>query len=145
MTEQIDESGEGIVERGMAVVGTARDKADDLLESARGEAGNLQATLADRLEAGAEKIRTQAARSGASVGTAPPRSVLATARARTTDASLAATDRMDRTAVWLRENDVTDVGRLLRRELRERPGRVALVALGLGILIGRASRRGRGR
>ena len=43
--------------------------------------------------------------------------------------------------MWLRENDVTDINSLLRRELRERPGRVALIALGLGIFVGRASRR----
>jgi hypothetical protein len=48
---------------------------------------------------------------------------------------------MDRTAMWLRENDLTDLATLLQRELRERPGRVALVALGVGILVGRATRR----
>ena len=45
--------------------------------------------------------------------------------------------------MWLRENDLTDLANLLQRELSERPGRVALVALGVGILVGRATRRRR--
>ena len=103
-----------VAERGKAAVANAREKAEQLLESARGGTGNLQATVADGLEARAE----QAAR-----------------------ASPAIARRMDRSAMWLREHDLTNLGGLLRRELRDRPGRVALIALGLGILVGRASRR----
>ena len=112
-----DETGpldKGVTERGKAVVANAREKAEHLLESARGGTGNLQATVADGLEARAERA------------------------ART---SPAVARRMDTTAMWLREHDLTNLGGLLRRELRERPGRVALIALGLGMLIGRASRR----
>ena len=110
-TEPVDK---GVAERGRAVVANARQKAEHLLESARDGTGNLQATVADGLEARAERA----------VRTSP-----AVAR------------RMDSTAMWLREHDLTNLGGLLRRELRERPGRVALIALGLGILVGRASRR----
>jgi hypothetical protein len=114
MTEQTGADDTGVVERGKAVVANAREKVGDLLESARGGTGNLQATVADSLEAGAERAARK---------------------------SPAIAERMDRTAMWLRGNDVTDLGNLLGRELRERPGRVALLALGLGILVGRASRR----
>ena len=144
MTEQIDEPGEGVVERRKEVVGTARDRADALWESARAGAGNLQVSLADRLEAGADKIRTRSAGGDPWVGSLAPDSVSAAGRAREAGASLAVADRMDRTAVWLRENDITDLGDLWRRELCERPGRVALIALGIGILVGGASRRGHG-
>ena len=102
-TESVDKRA---AERGRAVVANAREKAEHLLESAREGTGNLQATVADGLEARAER----AARTSPAVARS-----------------------MGSTAMWLRE--------LLRRELRERPGRVALIALGLGILVGRASRR----
>jgi hypothetical protein len=114
MTEQTGPVDKGVAERGKAAVATARDKASTIIESARGETGNLQATLADTLEARAE-------------------------RAAQTNPGVA--QRLDRTAMWLREHDLTNLGILLERELRERPGRVALAALGLGILVGRASRR----
>jgi hypothetical protein len=112
MAEQAGELDKGIADRGKAVVAGAREKAADLVDSARGGAGNLQATLADRLEARADAQANRRIANG-----------------------------MERSAMWLRENDVTDIGSLLRRELRNRPGRVALVALGIGILVGRASRR----
>jgi hypothetical protein len=114
MAEQRGPVDKGVAERGKEVVTGAREKAADLLDSARAGTGNLQATVADRLEAGAERAAQK---------------------------SPAIAERMDRTAMWLRGNDVTDLGSLLGRELRERPGRVALLALGLGILVGRASRR----
>ena len=128
MAEQIGEINKNIADRGKAVVTSAREKVVDLVGSARGGTGNLQATLADRLEAGAETIRRRPAISPGS-------------RGGTEKASRTIADGMERSAMWLRENDVTDIDKLLQRELRERPGRVALIALGLGIVIGRASRR----
>ena len=114
MAEQTGPVDKSIAERGRAIAANAREKAEHILESARDGTGNLQATVADGLETRAERA------------------------ART---SPAVARRMDRTAMWLREHDLTNMGGLLQRELRERPGRVALIALGLGILVGRASRR----
>jgi len=128
MAEQTGEINKDIADRGKAVVEGAREKVVDLLGSARGGTGNLQATLADRLEAGAERIRNRPA-------------IASGSQRRANQASRTIADGMDRSAMWLRENDVTDINSLLRRELRERPGRVALIALGLGIFVGRASRR----
>ena len=128
-------------ERGKAVVAGARDKAADLVDSARGGTGNLQATLADRLEAGAQTLRARAGGMTDDVRIGRSRPSTARARARTEETSRTIADGMDRTAMWLRENDLTDLANLLQRELRERPGRFALVALGVGILVGRATRR----
>ena len=115
---------------------------DGLVDSARGGTGNLQATLADRLEAGAETLRARARGKPDDVRIAGSRpSIASRSRARSGEASRTIADGMDRTAMWLRENDLTDLANLLQRELRERPGRVALVALGVGILVGRATRR----
>jgi hypothetical protein len=128
MAEQAGEINKDIADRGKAVVAGAREKVVDLLGSARDGTGNVQATLADRLEAGAEKMRNRPA-------------IAIGSQRRAEQASRTIADGMDRSAMWLRENDLTDIGGLLRRELRERPGRVALIALGLGIIVGRASRR----
>ena len=133
-----------VAARGKAVVAGARDKAADVVDSARGGTGNLQATLADRLEAGAQTLRARVRGKPDDVritGSRP--SIASRSRARTGEASRTIADGMDRTAMWLRENDLTDLANLLQRELRERPGRVALVALGVGILVGRATRRRR--
>ena len=88
------------------------EKADEV----RARIGDVQATLADRLEESAQRVRRK--RGGAAV--AP---------------------RLERTAMWLRENEIVDLGSLLRQQLRDHPGRTALIALGLGVMIGRASRR----
>ena len=129
-----------VAERGKAVVAGARDKAADLVDSARGETGNVQATVADRLEAGAQRLRARTSGMTDDVRIGGRGRSIAS-RARTEEASRTIAAGMDRTAMWLRENDLTDLATLLQRELRERPGRVALVALGVGILVGRATRR----
>jgi hypothetical protein len=141
MSEQTEPGNEGIAERAKTIVDGAREKGGNLLDAVRSETGNAQATLADRLEASAETIR-EALGADRAAERAPrvrrPRSP--GAQRRTVEASVAVANRMDDTAMWLRENDLSDLGSLLRRELRDRPGRVALIALGVGILIGGASR-----
>ena len=100
--------------------------------SVRAVTGNAQATLADKLEAGAEAIRER-------FDSGSPNA--AGLRGRLGAASGAVAEQLEGSALWLRENDVTDLRDLIGRQLKEHPGRSALVALGLGILIGRSSRR----
>ena len=142
MSRQTDQT-EALAERGKAVVEEAREKASELVDTARAGAGNLQATLADRLDAGAAAIRSRrAAQSEGEVEEVEAPSIRLANRANRRDrVEVAVADRMEGTAMWLRETDVTDLGALLRHELRTRPGRTALIALGIGILIGRATRR----
>jgi hypothetical protein len=102
------------------------------LKSVRAVTGNVQATLADKLEAGAEAIRDRF-ESGS-----PNAESL---RGRFVTAGGAVAEQLEGSALWLRENDITDLRDLIGRQLKEHPGRTALVALGLGILVGRSSRR----
>ncbi|MFL5616167.1 MAG: hypothetical protein ACJ796_21050 [Gemmatimonadaceae bacterium] len=102
------------------------------LGSVRAVTGNVQATLADKLEAGAEVIRDRFD-SGS-----PNAEGL---RGRLGAAGGAVAEQLEGSALWLRENDITDLRDLVAKQLKEHPGRSALVALGLGILIGRSSRR----
>ena len=103
-----------------------------VLDSVRGVTGNVQATLADTLDAGAEALRDR-------LETKSPNAT--GLRNRLGAAGDAVAERLEGTALWLRENDITDLRDLLDTQLKQHPGRTALVALGLGILIGRSSRR----
>jgi hypothetical protein len=100
----------------------------------RGKTGNVQATLADTLQTGAEAIRDHVA-SAATVSDSEG------AQSRVASAGDAVAGALERSAFWLRENDLTDLGALVGRQLKEHPGRTALLALGVGVLIGRASKR----
>ena len=110
-----------------------RERASDALDTARAKVGNAQATVADKLEAGAEAIRER-------VGEDGPTASRRTRARRIARAGDAVAERLDDTALWFREHEVIDFPEMLRRQLKDHPGRTALIALGLGILIGRRSR-----
>jgi hypothetical protein len=110
-----------------------QERAGDALHAARARTGDAQATLADKLEGGAEAIRERVSTDGR--GRARP------VVRRVAGAGDAVAGGLERSAYWLRENDLTDLRELVRQQLREHPGRTALLALGLGILFGRASKR----
>jgi len=104
--------------------------AGNALEAVRGVTGNAQATLADTLDAGASALRERLG--------APNDSGV---RGRLGAAGGAVASRLESGALWLRENDITDLRELLGHQLANHPGRTALMALGIGVLIGRASKR----
>jgi hypothetical protein len=118
------------------VGGELKARAGGALEAVHGEVGDLQATVADALDSGADAIRQ---RVGAVRGRTP--AVSGGARRRLTSAGEAVAGSLEQSAYWLRENDIGDLGTFLRQQLREHPGRTALVALGLGMVIGRSSKR----
>jgi hypothetical protein len=134
MAEQVETGNTGVVEKAKASVTDVQEKAGEALEAVRGKAGNLQATLADKLEAGAEALRQRSTKDG-DTGTTYR------AAGRVAEAGQEVAGRLNRTATWLRENDLTDLGQLLQRQLRESPGRTALLTLGVGFLLGRTLRR----
>ena len=99
------------------------------LEAVRGATGNAQATLADTLDAGASALRDRLGRPNEGG-----------VRARLGAAGDAVATQLESGALWLRENDITDLKELLGHQLANHPGRTALIALGIGVLIGRASK-----
>ena len=123
--------------------GNAADMAGDKLKDAKSAAGdklgvlkekasNLSATLADRLEAGAEKLRQRGgANQFAAVG-----GETATA---SQDQMSALTNRlaggMQGTADILRNGDLKGT---VETQVRENPARTLLIAVGLGYLLGKA-------
>ena len=112
----------------------ARATAQNKLNQVKDKAREVQATLADRLDAGAQKIRQRqqnAPLAGATEG--------GSAAAGTTDRMANVQDSvargMEKSADWLRNGDLkTDI----ERQVRENPGRSLLIALGLGYVIGKA-------
>ena len=114
---------------------TAKDKAVD-------RAGELKATLADKLQSGAGKLRQ---RSG---GT--PSYAGATTEGSTTSVSgtheLARVGEkvaggMEMSADWLRNNDLNSMKESIEKEVKTNPGRSLLVAAVAGYLLGKAFRR----
>ena len=120
-----------------STVDKVKSTAQDTYGQIRDKTRDLQSSLADRLEQGAEKIRN--------------RSQSPTLAGATGDGSMSiATDErtkmqdnvargMEKSADWLRNGDLkADI----EKQVRENPGRTLLVALGVGYLLGKAFRGG---
>jgi len=111
-----------------------QERTGQVLETAHAQVGNAQAVLADSLEARAEGIRGRVGAAGAPESTDADQGRLA-------GAGKAVAGTLEGSATWLRENDLADVATLVRRQLKEHPGRSALAVLAIGVLLGRASKR----
>ena len=114
-------------------LGNAREAAGEKLGALKEKAGNLTATLADKLEAGAEKLRGQ---QGGGMA-------YASGGATAQDERMAALNNrlaggMQGAADWLREGDLRAT---VEQQVREHPGRTLLIALGVGYVIGKALRK----
>jgi ribosome-binding protein aMBF1 (putative translation factor) len=114
------------------VTDQVQERATEVVQTVRAKTGDAQATIADKLESGAQTIRHRVrGKRRTGIVRAP----------RVRDTGEAVAERLDRSAYWLREHDVTDLGDLVRYQLERHPGRMALIALALGLLVGRASKR----
>lgn len=108
------------------------------LGQAREKAGELKATLADRLEAGAEKLRSR----GQPGSYATTSGVSGTADVSGDDPMVHVSDSVARglqgAADFLREGDLKES---LEHQVKEHPARTLLIAAGVGYLLGKAFRR----
>lgn len=118
---------------------TLADKAKSGLGTAKEKASDLKATLADKLEAGANKLRQQ-------------QGGYATATAGDGSASLGTNDKMSQvndrlatglqgTADFIRNADIDSMKQGIEKQVKENPGRTLLIAAGLGYLLGKAFRK----
>lgn len=119
----------------------AVDKATGLKEAAKDKAGkfrdkaaDLKATLADKLEAGAEKLRAHQTSSYAGAtetgSTAIPQDKLA----QVNDKIAAG---MQNTADFIRNADLDNMKQGVEKQVKEHPGRTLLIAAGVGYLLGK--------
>lgn len=147
MTDDPAANSGSTVDQAREKIDRGRDIVQDRLGQWREKATTLQATLADRLDTGAEKLRQRAQRTAA---TGAPDGTLAVAAdgpatvastrgdERLTDATNQLANGMSNTADWLRNGDMkADI----ERQVKEHPGRTLLIALGVGYLAGKAFKR----
>lgn len=108
------------------------------LGHAKQKAGELKATLADRLEAGAEKLRSR----GQPGSYATESGMSGTADVSGDDPMAHVSDAVGRglqgAADFLREGDLKES---LEHQVKEHPARTLLIAAGVGYLLGKAFRR----
>jgi hypothetical protein len=119
----------------------AADEASEKMQSAKQRAAekmtNLKTTLADKLDAGAERLRRKSATTNvAEAGEETQGNV------RKVGSKVAS--GMENTAEWIRTADMQSMRSGVENQVRTKPGRSLLVALGLGYLVGRALRGRRG-
>jgi ElaB/YqjD/DUF883 family membrane-anchored ribosome-binding protein len=121
-------------------LGQAREAAASGLSTAREKAGDLRATLADKLEAGAERLRGGVSgTSGAAYASAGSISIEADGGSSQLTNRLAG--GLQGTADFLRDADMQNLKAGVERQVRENPARTLLIAVGLGYLIGKAFRK----
>ena len=134
----------GTATQGGSPRGTTRDKLGQVKE----RASEIKATIADKLDAGAQRLQQRA---GGSTTVAGATAAGATADGSTTaiatqqDAMAKASQKvasgMRNTADWLRNNDLDTLRQGVEKEVRTNPGRSLLVAAVAGYLLGKAFRR----
>ncbi|MDF2774530.1 MAG: hypothetical protein K0S86_4030 [Geminicoccaceae bacterium] len=114
----------------------------DKLGKVKERARELQSTLADRLDAGAEKLRqrNQSAHLAGATGTAATTDVDVASTERMTQMQDSVARGMHKSADWLRNGDLRGD---IEKQVRENPGRTLLIALGLGYVLGKAFRNNR--
>jgi hypothetical protein len=118
---------------------TATDKAQDMVSNVKEKASSLPSMLADRLQSGAEALRqgrgpSMATANGANDGT------MASDRPMDQVSDKLATG-MQASADWLRDADLRKLQDGLEQQVKYRPGRTLLIALGVGYMLGKAIRR----
>jgi ElaB/YqjD/DUF883 family membrane-anchored ribosome-binding protein len=115
------------------------DSVREKVETVRAKTGNLQAQLADALDSSASAIRHRA-QGATRDAQGDGRSVAATTGvAPMADTGEAVASMMERSAMWLRENDLSDLENQLTHQLEKHPVRTLAVAAGIGFLISRRS------
>jgi hypothetical protein len=109
------------------------DKVADTVAAVRGKTGNMQAGLADLLDSSARAIRAR----GVSAAETAGGTVGDGAAERLVDGGEATAEILERGAMWLRENDLSDVEARVTDQLQRHPARTLLMAAGIGFFLSR--------
>jgi vacuolar-type H+-ATPase subunit H len=122
-------------------LGQARETASEKLGEARNKAHEMKHTFADKLDAGAERLRSRTNRGDASYATADGSMSAITTNDSASGVGEKVAGGMHSTADWLRQNDMESMKRGVEEQVRTNPGRSLLVAAVAGYLIGKVLRR----
>ena len=133
---------DSLTDKAKDTLGDAKDKAKSGLAGAKDKATELKATLADKLEAGAEKLRSQQTGTGAYAGATGSGSTgVATENGQLGQLTDKLASGMQGTADFLRNADLDQMKSGIETQVRENPGRSLLIAAGVGYLLGKAFRK----
>ena len=119
----------------------AKDKAKSGLAGAKDKATELKATLADKLEAGANKLRSQQTSTGAYAGAGTGAPSVAVENGQLGQLTDKLATGMQGTADFIRNADLDQMKSGIEKQVKENPGRSLLIAAGLGYLLGKAFRK----
>ncbi|MFN2565713.1 MAG: hypothetical protein ABR499_12010 [Gemmatimonadaceae bacterium] len=132
----------GIADRAKNVAGQAQERLSDVGSTVRDRAGNVKNTLADALEAGAERLRSRGGQQQLAGTTGSVEgSTSIDGGGRVAEIGNRVAGGLQTSADWLREADLDGLRQGVERQVRENPGRTLLIAVGLGYLLGKAFRR----
>ena len=132
-----------LTDKAKSFASTAGDKLSSAGSTVRDKAGNLKNSLADALESGAEKLRTQGAGGGQFAGASATdgSSAMVSDGSRTHGATNQIAGGLQASADWLRDADLDSMKSGVERQVKEHPGRTLAIAVGVGYLLGKAIRR----
>jgi ElaB/YqjD/DUF883 family membrane-anchored ribosome-binding protein len=133
----------GLADRAKNVASTAGEKLSGVGSTVRDRAGNLKNTLADALETGAERLRSQGAGGGQIAGASATggSADMVGEGNRLTEATNQLAGGLQASADWLRDADIDGLKSGIERQVKEHPGRTLAVAVGVGYLLGKAFRK----
>ena len=131
-----------LADKAKDTLGDAKDKAKSGLAGAKDKATELKATLADKLEAGANKLRSQQTGTGAYAGATGAGSTgIAAENGQLGQLTDKLATGMQGTADFIRNADLDQMKSGIEKQVRENPGRSLLIAAGVGYLLGKAFRK----
>ncbi|HEX6536141.1 MAG TPA: hypothetical protein VF041_16200 [Gemmatimonadaceae bacterium] len=126
---------------GRSTVDETADQTKERMRSAKQRATervtHFKTTLADKLDAGAERLRRKSADANLAEAGAETQG-----NVRKVGSKVAS--GMESTAEWIRTADMQSMKSGVENQVRTKPGRALLVALGIGYVVGRALRGKRG-
>ena len=126
-------------QEGQSRLQQAKDVAADKLGTVKEKVGNLNSSLADKLEAGAEKLRQRnQSQTAQFAGATDAGSTSVAADQRMAQLNDRVASGMQNTADWLRNGDLQQS---IEQQVRTNPGRTLLIALGVGYVLGKAFRK----
>jgi hypothetical protein len=130
----------GLTDRAKDVAGEAKDRLSGVGSTVRDRAGQAKNTLADALEAGADRLRNRGGQQLAGSTGYSDTSVVADG-GRVAEIGDRVAGGLQSSADWLREADIDGLRQGVEKQVKENPGRTLLIAVGLGYLLGKAFRR----
>lgn len=132
-----------LTDKAKSFASSAGDRLSSAGSTVRDKAGNLKNSLADALESGAEKLRTQGAGGGQYAGASATggSASMVSDGSRTHGATNQIAGGLQASADWLRDTDLDSMKSGIERQVKEHPGRTLAIAVGVGYLLGKAIRR----